>query len=244
MYSRDNPTEALQAKMLTPDKSDGSLCRKAAGTAAPGKRRLNTVATQRHGDTATPHHIAWMSDMMGWQVAKSAAGGSLVHGFNRTIDWRVVRRLAARKPTGHGAHSVHSVAVAHGCGWRSTHHHCNSCIGPSSHRARADRTRSDFGAICRFDVLHRRGTVTEAMLYAFDLLELDGEDLRGLPVNDRKKRLARLVGKRRIGIVLSDHTAEDGALLFMHACRRGLEGVVSKRLSAPYQSGPLRDWLK
>jgi bifunctional non-homologous end joining protein LigD len=48
------------------------------------------------------------------------------------------------------------------------------------------------------------------MLYAFDLLELDGEDLRGLPLGDRKKRLAQLVGRRRIGIVLSDHTDEDG----------------------------------
>ena len=44
-----------------------------------------------------------------------------------------------------------------------------------------------------FDALHRRGTVTEAMLYAFDLLELDGEDLRSLPLSDRKKRLAKLL---------------------------------------------------
>jgi bifunctional non-homologous end joining protein LigD len=95
-----------------------------------------------------------------------------------------------------------------------------------------------------FDALHRRGTVREAMLYAFDLLELDGEDLRALPLSDRKKRLARLLGKRRIGIVLSEHTNEDGALIFQQACKLGLEGVVSKRLSAPYRSGPSRDWIK
>jgi bifunctional non-homologous end joining protein LigD len=93
-----------------------------------------------------------------------------------------------------------------------------------------------------FDALHRRGTVTEAMLYAFDLLELDGEDLRVLPLVDRKKRLARLLGGRRLGIVPSDHT--DGATIFGHACKLGLEGIVSKRLSAPYRSGPSRDWLK
>ena len=57
-----------------------------------------------------------------------------------------------------------------------------------------------------FDALHRRGTVSEAMLYAFDLLELDGEDLRGLPLGDRKKRLARLLGGAGVGIVLSEHT--------------------------------------
>jgi hypothetical protein len=76
-------------------------------------------------------------------------------------------------------------------------------------------------SVAIFDALHRRGTVSEAMLYAFDLLELDGEDLRGLPLGDRKKRLARLVGKRRIGIVLSTHTAEDGATIFQQACKMG-----------------------
>jgi bifunctional non-homologous end joining protein LigD len=69
-----------------------------------------------------------------------------------------------------------------------------------------------------FDALHRRCPVSEAMLYAFDLLELDGEDLRDMPLGDRKKRLARLPGRRRIGIVLSEHTEEDGPLLFIHAC--------------------------
>jgi hypothetical protein len=94
-----------------------------------------------------------------------------------------------------------------------------------------------------FDALHRRGTVTEAMLYAFDLLELDGEDLRGLPLIDRKKRLARLLGGRRLGIVLSDHTDQDGITIFLQACKMGLEGIVSKRLSAPYRSGRSTEWL-
>jgi bifunctional non-homologous end joining protein LigD len=89
-----------------------------------------------------------------------------------------------------------------------------------------------------FDALHRRGTVTEAMLYAFDLLELDGEDLRSLPLGDRKNRLARLLGGRRLGIV------PDGATIFQQACKMGLEGIVSKRLGAPCRSGPTRDWIK
>src|ERR1700722_12985101 len=84
-----------------------------------------------------------------------------------------------------------------------------------------------------FDALHRRGTVSEAMLYAFDLLELDGEDLRGMPLADRKKLLTRLLARRRLGIVLSEHTADDGATIFRQACLMGLEGIVSKRLSAP-----------
>jgi bifunctional non-homologous end joining protein LigD len=75
--------------------------------------------------------------------------------------------------------------------------------------------------IAIFDALHRRGTVSEAMLYAFDLLELDGEDLRALPLGEHKKRLARLLGRRRLGIVLSDHTDEDGATVFQQARPHG-----------------------
>jgi hypothetical protein len=63
----------------------------------------------------------------------------------------------------------------------------------------------------------------------FDLLELDG----------RPTRPAAL----RLGI-LSEHTDEDGAAIFAQACRMGLEGIVSKRLTAPYRSGPSRDWIK
>jgi ATP-dependent DNA ligase len=98
--------------------------------------------------------------------------------------------------------------------------------------------------IAIFDALHRHGAASDAMLYAFDLLELDGADLRPLPLGDREKRLARLVGKRRLGIVISEYTDEDGAAIFRQACKLGLEGIVSKRLSAPYRSGPSRDWIK
>jgi bifunctional non-homologous end joining protein LigD len=52
------------------------------------------------------------------------------------------------------------------------------------------------------------------------------------------------VGQRRVGIVLSEHTDEDGATIFRQACTMGLEGIVSKRLSAPYRSGTSRDWIK
>jgi bifunctional non-homologous end joining protein LigD len=91
-----------------------------------------------------------------------------------------------------------------------------------------------------FDALHRRGTVREAMLYAFDLLELDGEDLRGLPLSDRKKRLARLVGRRTLGIVLSAHTADDGASIYRQACRNGAGGhrVETAERALPVRAQP------
>jgi bifunctional non-homologous end joining protein LigD len=95
-----------------------------------------------------------------------------------------------------------------------------------------------------FDALHRRHTATDAMLYAFDLLELNGKDLRALPLGDRKAKLARQLARAPTGIVFNEHTAENGATVFRHACKLGLEGIVSKQLTAPYRSGPSRDWIK
>jgi bifunctional non-homologous end joining protein LigD len=95
-----------------------------------------------------------------------------------------------------------------------------------------------------FDALHRRHNATDAMLYAFDLLELNGGDLRPLPLVDRKAKLARLLARAPAGIVYNEHTEEDGATVFRHACKLGFEGIVSKRLTAPYRSGPSRDWIK
>jgi bifunctional non-homologous end joining protein LigD len=98
--------------------------------------------------------------------------------------------------------------------------------------------------IAVFDALHQRGTVTEAMLFAFDLLELDGVDYRPLSLRERKLRLSHLVDRRLAGIAMNDHTDARGDLVFEQACRMGLEGIVSKRLSKPYQSGRSGHWLK
>jgi bifunctional non-homologous end joining protein LigD len=95
-----------------------------------------------------------------------------------------------------------------------------------------------------FHTLHRHGKVREAILQAFDLLELDDVDYRPLPLSERKKRLARLLARGNGGIALNEHTDAMGDLVFGQACKMGLEGIVSKRLSAPYRSGPSRDWLK
>jgi bifunctional non-homologous end joining protein LigD len=95
----------------------------------------------------------------------------------------------------------------------------------------------------------------EAQLFAFDLLELNGEDIRGKPVEKRKAALKRLLAKRiappkgeprpRTAIYLVDHLEHaDGAIVFEHACALGCEGIVSKRLGSPYPSGRSRDWIK
>ena len=104
--------------------------------------------------------------------------------------------------------------------------------------ARDDGT-SDFHALRS----RRRGH--EAVLYAFDLIEHDGDDLRDLPLIERKRRLARLIGRaKRHAIRFNEHLADDGPTVFDHVCRMGLEGIVSKRTDAPYRSGPSKTWLK
>jgi bifunctional non-homologous end joining protein LigD len=71
------------------------------------------------------------------------------------------------------------------------------------------------------------------VLFAFDLLELDGDDWRWRPLEERKTRLARLLSKVGDGLYLSEHLAGDGAIIFEHAYRMGLEGIVSKRRNFP-----------
>jgi len=83
--------------------------------------------------------------------------------------------------------------------------------------------------------------------YAFDLLYLDTEDLRSLPLLERKERLAKLLArlpKSETTLRYSDHARGNGARFFAEAAKLGLEGVVSKRADAPYRSGRGSDWQK
>src|SRR5262245_49400004 len=93
-------------------------------------------------------------------------------------------------------------------------------------------------------VRYRRADGT-VFLFAFDLLELDGRDLRREPLEVRKATLASLLRRAGAGVQLNEHLAhEDGDVVFRHACKMGLEGIVSKRLGSVYRSGRSRDWLK
>ena len=82
--------------------------------------------------------------------------------------------------------------------------------------------------------------------YAFDLLYLDGYDLRGVPLVERKRLLEALLDNTR-GMQLIkyvEHLDGDGALILEHVCRLDLEGIVSKRGDAPYRSGKRPGWVK
>ncbi len=95
-----------------------------------------------------------------------------------------------------------------------------------------------------FGRLHSRLDDGRVFLWAFDLIQLDGEDLRGRPLLERKGALRRLLRRGKPGIRLLEHIENDGSLVFNHVCRLGLEGIVSKDRTGYYQSGPSTTWLK
>ena len=95
-----------------------------------------------------------------------------------------------------------------------------------------------------FGLIRRRRHGDDAALIAFDLIELDGEDLRRSPIEYRKRKLSKLVRVPHQGIVLNEHYEGDGDIVFEHACKLGCEGIVSKRLGSTYRSGRSPHWLK
>jgi bifunctional non-homologous end joining protein LigD len=92
-------------------------------------------------------------------------------------------------------------------------------------------------------IRYRRHDAT-VFLYAFDLMELNGDDLRREPLEVRKATLASVLAKAALGLRLNEHIEADGPTVFAHACKMGLEGIVSKRKGSPYRSGRSPDWLK
>lgn len=103
--------------------------------------------------------------------------------------------------------------------------HCRSCLidGVAGEGFRAPRRRR-----------HR--------LFAFDLLELDGRDLRREPIETRKQLLAKLLGDAERALQLSEDMAAAGDVVFRYACELGFAGIVSKRRGSRYRSGRSRDW--
>jgi bifunctional non-homologous end joining protein LigD len=98
--------------------------------------------------------------------------------------------------------------------------------------------------IASFDRIRYRRHDESVFLYAFDLVELDGDDLRRDPFQVRKATLASVLAKAGPGMRFNEHIEADGPTVFAHACKMGLEGIVSKRKDSTYRSGRSPDWLK
>jgi bifunctional non-homologous end joining protein LigD len=105
----------------------------------------------------------------------------------------------------------------------------------------AARGLSDFGAL-ETELAARRSD--RLVFYVFDVLYVDGFDLRRVPLIERRHVLAALVDGADARIKCSEFVEEDGKKIFRNACRLGLEGVVSKRRDSRYQSGRTSAWVK
>ena len=97
-------------------------------------------------------------------------------------------------------------------------------------------------AVFQFIRNYRRGNI--ATICAFDLIEIDGRDMRQQPIEERKHVLKWLLTKSHPGIAYNRHFDVEGAIVFHHACKLGCEGVVSKRIGSPYRAGRSADWIK
>jgi len=109
-----------------------------------------------------------------------------------------------------------------------------------------EQGRSDFGALQQ--ALGGRGgkrSADEAIFFAFDVVYLDGHDLRRMAFSERRQMLESIIPADSFGAIrLSEAIEADGDELFASACEHGLEGLIAKKLDASYRSGRLGDWLK
>lgn len=100
---------------------------------------------------------------------------------------------------------------------------------------------TDFDAV-RLALARRNAPAV--FLYAFDLMELDGRDMRREAWDVRRAVLEHLLVGAEPGLQLSEHMEGDGEALLRHACHLGLEGIVSKRRDSRYVSGRCDHWIK
>jgi bifunctional non-homologous end joining protein LigD len=103
---------------------------------------------------------------------------------------------------------------------------------------------ADQSGLSVFDLLRYRKHDHAATLCAFDVIELNGADLRRKPIEERKSLVAQTLGTRHHGIALSSTYDCAGPVLYEHACALGYEGIVSKRRGSRYFSGRTDQWLR
>jgi bifunctional non-homologous end joining protein LigD len=112
-----------------------------------------------------------------------------------------------------------------------------SCIIDGELIAAGQHGEPDFLAL-----LH--GRHVPVCVYAFDLLELDGRDLRELPLEQRRARLKQLLARSKGKLLRFSDSFPDAVILLAECIRLGLEGIVAKRKDSPYRSGTRSGWIK
>src|SRR5256886_1082355 len=124
-------------------------------------------------------------------------------------------------------------------------------IVESMARLRSQSCIIDGEAVCcdddgrpNFDRIRYRRYDASVFLYAFDLIELSGDDLRREPLQVRKATLKSVLAKAGPGLRLNEHIEADGPTVFAHACKMGLQGIGSEPRTSTDRSGRSPDWLK
>jgi bifunctional non-homologous end joining protein LigD len=102
----------------------------------------------------------------------------------------------------------------------------------------------DRNGLSIFEKLRWRHHDERVFMWCFDLLELNGRDLRREPLEVRRATLAWLLKKAQVGLQFNEHITVQSDIVLRHACNLGLEGIVSKKPGSYYVSGRSRDWLK
>jgi len=98
----------------------------------------------------------------------------------------------------------------------------------------------DESGLAVFELIRSHGALASAVHCAFDLLELDGKDLRRQPIEERKRLLAQLLRGSLLSIVPNEHYEEDGAIVYREACRLGCEGDRLKAARFAVSLGAIR----
>jgi bifunctional non-homologous end joining protein LigD len=179
---------------------------------------LATLSSDAPKSSAFVHEVKFD----GYRIQARIGGGKVTLKTRKGLDW------TDRFPT-----------IAEACNAAAGH----SAIFDGEIASMTESGTSDFSSL-QDDL--KNGRHDRLVYYVFDLLYLDGHDLTGAPLLERKRALAGLLeGLPKDGVVrLSEHFATDGPSMLQHACKFNLEGIVSKRADAPYRSGRGGDWLK
>ena len=172
---------------------------------------------------APPSERDWLHEIKydGYRALASLAGGEVVIRTRNGLDWtdrfRSLVEPLSKLP-------------------------CDSALLDGEIAVADDKGHTDFGALqdALFEGRANFG------YYIFDLLHLDGKDLRKRPLIERKRLLEKLLAKgpKQGRLIYSSHVAGKGEQVYQHACDLKLEGIISKRAGDPYRSGRTRSWLK
>ena len=168
-----------------------------------------------------PQGSGWLYEIKydGYRAVTSLAGGRVAIRTRNGLDW--TEKFAALVP------ALQALP-------------CRDAVLDGEIAVADAQGHTDFGALQ--DALSTGSG--KLVYYLFDLLELDGRNLRGLPLRERKDKLRALTGAGKAPLVYSDHMENEGEAMFARACALKLEGIIAKRADAPYRSGRTKGWLK